>query len=77
MAAQSDIEYFECSGRLLRVTDSAHHQEHLGPYEFLRAAEGAIFSNQACIGIHAPGGILEMSTSRWHEVALLSDDGNG
>ncbi len=70
--------HFECTGPIyLRVTDHEDRREHLGPFEFLRAAEGAIFSNQACLGIHAPGGALESTTSRWREVTLLAGNENG
>lgn len=72
---QRHYREFECSGPIyLRVTDREDNRECLGPYDFVRAAEGALFTHQACLGMHSPGGNLESATYRWREVALLSDD---
>ncbi len=64
---------FECAGPIyLRVTSSDGRREQIGPYDFIRAAEGAIFSNEACLGIYAPRGEMASSRELWREITLLS-----
>jgi hypothetical protein len=70
-----DYSQFECTGPIyLRVTDREARCEHIGPYEFIRAAEGALFSRQGCLGTHAPRVGMEGSALFWTEIALLSHD---
>ena len=72
---QRHYREFECSGPIyLRVTDREDNRERLGPFDFVRASEGALFTHQSCLGMHAPGGALDASTYLWREVALLSED---
>jgi hypothetical protein len=57
----------------LRVTHRDGNRESTGPYEALTVSGGAIFSNQAYLGSHAPqhdsGGLAD---EIWREVAILS-----
>jgi hypothetical protein len=55
----------------LRVTNSVGQREHIGPYEGLRVAGGAVFSNDTYLGAHAHGENLPRADI-WREVALLS-----
>jgi hypothetical protein len=64
---------FECSGQVyLRVTNSNGSRDHLGPYSFIKAADGGIFTAENCIGIHASWADSSISPDLWREVALLS-----
>jgi hypothetical protein len=64
---------FHCSDPVyLRVTDPAGKCERLGPYEFVRAAEGALFTNGRCLGAHSPAWNGQVETHCWHEITLLS-----
>ena len=65
---------FECSGPIyLRVTNSDGSRSLLGPYNFIKAAEGAIFTQDSCLGIHASRTEGSLSPEVWREIALLSD----
>ena len=65
---------FECSGPIfLRVTNSDGSRSLLGPYNFIKAAEGAIFTQDSCLGIHASRTEGSLSPDVWREIALLSD----
>jgi hypothetical protein len=65
---------FECDGPIyLRVTGSDGRREHIGPYDFLKASDGAIYTRDSCLGAHvlrrngmAPSGV-------WTEVVFLSE----
>lgn len=57
----------------LRVTTSAGQRECIGPYEDIRVAGGAIFSNGAYLGAHVRGESLLQPADIWKEIALLSD----
>ena len=64
---------FECGGPIyLRVTHRAGSREHLGPYAFLKATEGAIFTHDNCLGVHAPLPDAGASADVWQEIAFLS-----
>jgi hypothetical protein len=72
---QRSCQEFHCSDPVyLRVTNQDGERERLGPYEFVRAAEGSLFTEGRCIGTHfpAPPGVAEAHC--WHEVTLLSVD---
>ena len=56
----------------LRVMDAEGRSEKLGPYEFLRGAEGALFTNGRCLGSHSPTWSGELQGNLWHEITLLS-----
>lgn len=69
---------FECDGPVyLRVTSRDGSRHHLGPYEFVKAAEGAIYSRDGCLGHHATRPSTAISLEVWREVALLSDAPSG
>ena len=65
---------FECAGPIyLRVTNQHGRRESIGPYASIRAADGAIFTHDSCLGIHVVrtqlgAEVLDM----WQEVSLLS-----
>ena len=57
----------------LRVTASDGQRECIGPYESLRVAGGAIFSNDTYIGAHTRDELYFPKTDIWSEIALLHD----
>jgi hypothetical protein len=57
----------------LRVTTSGGQREFIGPYESLKVAGGAIFSNDTYLGAHTCGESYLPETDIWREIALLSD----
>ncbi len=64
---------FECGGPVyLRVTNSHGTRERLGPYDFIKVTEGAIFTHDSCLGIHASRGDLSALAAVWQEIAILS-----
>jgi hypothetical protein len=65
---------FECGGPVyLRVTNSDGSRQHLGPYDFVKAADGAIYTRDSCLGFHATRLEAGASPEIWREIALLSD----
>jgi hypothetical protein len=70
-----DYLEFRCDTPLcLRVTHPTGERERLGPFEFLRASGGAIFTNERCLGLHASSWKTEISAVCWSEIALLVPD---
>jgi hypothetical protein len=64
---------FECSGPLyLRLIRGAGERETLGPYEFVKAADGAIYTQDTCLGIHDARRKTPVSVSLWQEIAFLT-----
>jgi hypothetical protein len=65
---------FHCNEPVyLRVRNRDAGGERLGPYEFVRAAEGGLFVNGQCIGTYSPEWDTENTLRHsWHEVTLLS-----
>ena len=67
---------FDCAGPiLLRVTNQRGQHECIGPYDSVRAANGAILVQDGCLGIHAvrnqhDSAMLEF----WQEVSFLTPD---
>ncbi len=65
---------FECEGPVhLRVMGMDGLRVYIGPYAFIKAAEGAIFTHQGSLGLYAPR--VESSSpvgDLWREVAFLS-----
>ncbi len=57
----------------LRVTTSRGRRETVGPYECLKVAGGAIFSNDTYLGAHTRADSCLPGTDIWKEIALLSD----
>lgn len=65
---------FESSGPVyLRVTNSNGSRSQLGPYTFIKAADGGIFTADSCLGLHASHKEETISADVWREIALLSD----
>lgn len=65
-------EDFTTSGPvLLRIKRHDGVTEHLGPYELVRAADGALFTHGRCLGMHssAPGEI--QASDCWAEITML------
>ena len=63
---------FECGGPVyLRVTSRDGRRERIGPYEFVRAAEGAIFNQDSCLGVHAAPGEPAWPVDLWQEIVFL------
>lgn len=62
-----------CDAVYLRVTASDGERECIGPYECLKVARGAIFSNDTYLGAHTRGDSYLPETHIWREIALLSD----
>lgn len=57
----------------LRVTTTGGRRECIGPYESLKVAGGAIFSNETYLGAHARGESYGSEADIWKEIALLSE----
>jgi hypothetical protein len=71
---------FHCNDLLyLRVTNPGGDHERLGPYQFVRAAEGALFVNGMCLGTYSRKWNSESTSRSWaeHEITLLSAEGGG
>ncbi len=63
---------FECGEPIrLRVLDSDGIRESLGPYDFIRVGEGALFTRERCLGIHASHGKTDALGHHWQEIAFL------
>ena len=65
---------FECAGPVyLRVTDSHGRRECVGPYTSIRAAGGALFTQENCLGVHAVRAQFAGEGSEvWKEVSLVT-----
>src|SRR3569833_1341029 len=62
---------FECEGPVyLRVTGSDGTRQHLGPYDFVKATEGAMFPRNSCLGYYTTRPDAGASPEIWREVAL-------
>jgi hypothetical protein len=64
-----------CDAVYLRVTGSDGRREHMGPYEGLTVADGAILSSDTYLGAHmrSPSGFP--ATEIWREIVILSGGG--
>jgi hypothetical protein len=66
---------FDCSGPVfLRVTNSDGRRERGGPYESIKAAGGAIFSNDSCLAVHDSRAEPRSSVALCQEIAFLSSE---
>src|ERR1700749_129676 len=64
---------FECGGPVyLRVTDVHGRCEHIGPYDFLKASDGAIFSRDGRLGVHSLRRNAVVPSGLWTEIAFLT-----
>jgi hypothetical protein len=65
---------FDCGGPVyLRVTGADGRRQLSGPYDSVRAMDGAIFVQDRCLGAHAAGPKPVAPTVLLHEVAFLPD----
>jgi hypothetical protein len=63
---------FEALGPLfLRAHFADGRRQHLGPYEAVRAADGALFSRTRCIGIFCTNRAASPGLPEWNEIAFL------
>lgn len=68
---------FEALGPLfLRTHFADGRREHLGPYEIIRAADGALFSRTHCLGIFCTNRAASPGLPEWSEIAFLERDEN-
>jgi hypothetical protein len=64
---------FDCSGPVfLRVTNSDGQRESRGPYQFVKAAEGSIFTHDSCLAVHDSRKEPGSSVGLWQEIVFLS-----
>jgi hypothetical protein len=65
---------FECAGPIyLRVTDNRGRRECIGPYAPVRAADGAIYTHDGCLGVHVARAQFGAETvEMWQEVSFLT-----
>ncbi len=69
---QRRFRSFECDGPVyLRTRTGAGSLARSGPYTFLREAEGALYTQDTCLGIYLPGREPDGSSVYWREIALL------
>jgi hypothetical protein len=65
---------FECEGPVyLRIRTGSGSLAQSGPYGLLRESEGALYSNDNCLGVYLPGREPGSSVERWQEITLLSN----
>jgi hypothetical protein len=65
-------EDFTANGpTLLRVKRHDGVTEHLGPYELVRAADGALFTQGRCLGMHSSVPGAAPTDDSWDEVTIL------
>jgi hypothetical protein len=64
---------FDCDGPVyLRVRSGTGSLAQTGPYDFLRAAEGALYTQDTCLGVYLPGADPRAFADHWREITLLS-----
>jgi hypothetical protein len=72
--AQRRYRAFECEGPVyLRVTGSDGRRDYIGPYDFLKASDGAIISRDGCLGTHSLRRGIVIQEGPWTEIAFLSE----
>jgi len=63
---------FEATGPLLlRAHFADGRRERLGPYEVIRAADGALFDRSHCLGVFCTNRAASPHLPEWQEIALL------
>ena len=66
---------FDCNGPVfLRVTNSDGTCERGGPYEFIKAAGGAIFTHDTCLAVHDSRAEVGSSLAPCQEIVFLSSE---
>jgi hypothetical protein len=69
---------FEALGPLfLRANLADGRRERLGPYEAVRAADGALFDRAHCLGIFCPDRAASPGIPEWQEITLFADREDG
>jgi hypothetical protein len=64
---------FECEGPVyLRVTSADGRRANIGPYDFLKASDGAILSREGCLGIHSLRRGIAIESGLWTEIVFLT-----
>ena len=65
---------FECAGPVyLRITNSHGQRECMGPYASLRAADGAIYTQDSCLGVHAVRAqFASDAIDLWREISFVT-----
>jgi len=65
---------FECTGSLfLRVINEYGQRECTGPYSSIKAADGRIFAQDSCLGVHGVGAHFRADGLQvWQEVSILT-----
>jgi hypothetical protein len=65
-------EEFTATGPVvLRIRRFDGVTEHLGPYELVRAADGALFTQGRCLGMHSSAPGAAPGDDSWEEITLL------
>lgn len=65
---------FEALGPvLLRASFPDGRREHLGPYELIRAADGALFDRTHCLGIFCTNRAASPGLPEWNEITFLDE----
>jgi hypothetical protein len=73
LGARSFREFYCNNAVYLRVKSREAVYERLGPYEFVRAAEGGFFVQGQCIGTYSSQWDTESTSPQsWQEITLLS-----
>jgi hypothetical protein len=63
---------FEAHGPLfLRAHFADGRREHLGPYDSVRAADGALFNRTRCLGVFRTNFAVSPGLPEWNEIAFL------
>jgi hypothetical protein len=75
LGARSCREFEAVGPIFLRATCADGRRESSGPYDFIRAGEGALYTGGRCIGTYCLPSAVGISASEWTEVALLTDPG--
>ena len=74
LLGQRPYRGFECGGPVyLRVTNSDGSRNQMGPYGFIKATGGAIFTAESCLGMHVTGMETAIAPDLWREVAILTE----
>ncbi|MEJ0037712.1 MAG: hypothetical protein WDO68_16830 [Gammaproteobacteria bacterium] len=67
---------FEANGPLFLRAQGPHGRpELMGPYEFVRAGDGALFSHGRCLGSYCTNRAASPGVLEWSEITLLDRQG--
>jgi hypothetical protein len=69
-----DSREFEAIGSLfLRTSFADGRRERMGPYEAIRAADGALFDRAHCLGIFCTNRAASPGLPEWNEITILAE----